>query len=100
MINGSEKVLIAQERMANNHVYIFRKSQPSKFAFTAECRSVCPIICHLSFAFALPSIIVASCEAAPMHKLLLLSALVVGIVMSYGPQLCFITLSLLVQSIL
>ena len=38
VINGSEKVLIAQERMANNHVYIFRKSQPSKFAFTAECR--------------------------------------------------------------
>lgn len=40
VINGSEKVLIAQERMANNHVYVFRKSQPSKFAFTAECRSV------------------------------------------------------------
>ena len=38
MINGSEKVLIAQERMANNHVYVFRKSQPSKFAFIAECR--------------------------------------------------------------
>ena len=38
MINGSEKVLIAQERMANNHVYVFRKSQPSRFAFIAECR--------------------------------------------------------------
>lgn len=38
VINGSEKVLIAQERMANNHVYVFRKSQPSKYAFQAECR--------------------------------------------------------------
>ena len=42
VINGSEKVLIAQERMANNHVYVFRKSQPSKFAFTVECRHVAP----------------------------------------------------------
>lgn len=40
VINGSEKVLIAQERMANNHVYVFRKSQPSKYAYIGECRSV------------------------------------------------------------
>ena len=40
VVNGSEKVLIAQERMANNHVYVFRKSQPSKYAFICECRSV------------------------------------------------------------
>eukprot|EP00877_Chromochloris_zofingiensis_P007160 jgi/Chrzof1/2698/Cz11g25180.t1 len=40
IINGSEKVLIAQERMANNHVYVFKKSQPSKYTFIAECRSV------------------------------------------------------------
>jgi DNA-directed RNA polymerase II subunit RPB2 len=40
VINGSEKVLIAQERMAANHVYVFRKSQPSKYAYVAECRSV------------------------------------------------------------
>lgn len=39
VINGSEKVLIAQERMANNHVYVFRKSQPSKYAYIGECRS-------------------------------------------------------------
>ena len=38
VINWSEKVLIAQERMANNHVYVFRKSQPSKYAYQAECR--------------------------------------------------------------
>lgn len=30
----------AQERMANNHVYVFRKSQPSKYAYVAECRWV------------------------------------------------------------
>ena len=40
VVNGSEKVLIAQERMANNHVYVFKKSLPSKYAVTAECRSV------------------------------------------------------------
>lgn len=39
VINGSEKVLIAQERMANNHVYVFKKSQPSKFSYVAEVRS-------------------------------------------------------------
>ena len=30
IINGSEKVLIAQERMAANSVYVFMKRQPSK----------------------------------------------------------------------
>ncbi|KAI8471554.1 MAG: RNA polymerase II second largest subunit [Monoraphidium minutum] len=39
IINGSEKVLIAQERMATNHVYVFKKSQPSKYTYIAECRS-------------------------------------------------------------
>ena len=38
VINGSEKVLIAQERMATNHVYVFKKSQPSKYSYVAECR--------------------------------------------------------------
>ena len=38
VVNGSEKVLIAQERMANNHVYVFKKSQPSKFSYICECR--------------------------------------------------------------
>ncbi|GFH22377.1 DNA-directed RNA polymerase, partial [Haematococcus lacustris] len=36
VINGSEKVLIAQERMANNHVYVFKKSQLSKYSYVAE----------------------------------------------------------------
>ena len=39
VINGSEKVLIAQEKMAPNHVYVFKKKQPSKYTFTAEIRS-------------------------------------------------------------
>jgi len=47
VINGSEKVLIAQERMANNHVYVFKKSQPSKYSFVAEMRCVsgCAHVC-------------------------------------------------------
>ncbi|KAM0747460.1 DNA-dependent RNA polymerase II second largest subunit [Meredithblackwellia eburnea MCA 4105] len=39
IINGSEKVLIAQERMAANRVYVFAKSQPSPITFLAEIRS-------------------------------------------------------------
>ncbi|KAJ7897043.1 DNA-dependent RNA polymerase II second largest subunit, partial [Mycena olivaceomarginata] len=39
IINGSEKVLIAQERMATNHVYVFAKAQPSPINFLVEIRS-------------------------------------------------------------
>jgi DNA-directed RNA polymerase beta subunit len=40
IINGSEKVLIAQEKMSTNHVYVFKKRQPNKFAYIAEVRSM------------------------------------------------------------
>lgn len=39
IINGSEKVLIAQERMAANTVYVFAKAAPSPISFLAEIRS-------------------------------------------------------------
>jgi len=39
VINGSEKVIIAQERMTSNHVFVFKRSQPSKYSYVAECRS-------------------------------------------------------------
>lgn len=39
VINGSEKVLVAQERMASNFVYVFAKKQPSKYSWGAELRS-------------------------------------------------------------
>jgi len=39
IINGSEKVLIAQERLANNSVFCFEKKPPSKFSWSAEVRS-------------------------------------------------------------
>jgi DNA-directed RNA polymerase II subunit RPB2 len=39
IINGSEKVIIAQERMAANQVYCFSKAQPSPFSFSSEIRS-------------------------------------------------------------
>ena len=38
VINGSEKVLIAQEKMTNNAVYVFKK-QPSKWSDVAEIKS-------------------------------------------------------------
>ncbi|RKP27639.1 DNA-dependent RNA polymerase II second largest subunit [Syncephalis pseudoplumigaleata] len=40
VINGSEKVLIAQERMASNQVYVFSKAQPATYTYSAEIRSV------------------------------------------------------------
>ncbi|KAI8021652.1 DNA-directed RNA polymerase II subunit RPB2 [Camellia lanceoleosa] len=40
IINGSEKVLIAQEKMSTNHVYVFKKRQPNKYAFVAKVRSM------------------------------------------------------------
>lgn len=39
VINGSEKVIIAQERLSNNHVYVFKKQQPHKFEWVCETRS-------------------------------------------------------------
>ena len=39
VINGSEKVLIAQERSAANIVQVFQKAQPSPYTYTAEIRS-------------------------------------------------------------
>jgi len=39
IINGSEKVLICLERMANNFVYAFAKRQPSKYTWVCEIRS-------------------------------------------------------------
>ncbi|KAG0031509.1 DNA-dependent RNA polymerase II [Podila clonocystis] len=39
VINGSEKVLIAQERMATNTVYVFSKPPGNKYSYTAEIRS-------------------------------------------------------------
>jgi DNA-directed RNA polymerase II subunit RPB2 len=38
VINGSEKVMIAQERMSNNHVYVFKKTG-SKYDWVCETRS-------------------------------------------------------------
>lgn len=40
IINGSEKVLLAQEKMSTNHVYVFQKRQPNKYAYVAEVRSI------------------------------------------------------------
>ncbi|KAI9149844.1 DNA-dependent RNA polymerase II [Blastocladiella emersonii ATCC 22665] len=39
IINGSEKVIIAQERTATNTVFVFSKSAPSPILYQAEIRS-------------------------------------------------------------
>lgn len=39
IINGGEKVIVAQERMANNFVYVFKKKEPSAYSWIAEIRS-------------------------------------------------------------
>jgi len=38
-MNGSGKVLIAQERQAPNHVFVFQKKMPCKYLYVAEVRS-------------------------------------------------------------
>ncbi|KAL9653030.1 hypothetical protein ABK040_015544 [Willaertia magna] len=38
IVNGGEKVIIAQERMATNHVYVFKKAT-AKISYAAEIRS-------------------------------------------------------------
>lgn len=40
VINGSEKVIIAQEKLSANHVYVFKKPQPHKYSYAAEIRSI------------------------------------------------------------
>eukprot|EP00771_Trimastix_marina_P000200 gnl/Trimastix_PCT/1207.p1 GENE.gnl/Trimastix_PCT/1207~~gnl/Trimastix_PCT/1207.p1 ORF type:complete len:1204 (+),score=452.35 gnl/Trimastix_PCT/1207:177-3614(+) len=39
VVNGGEKVIVAQEKLAHNHVYVFKKQQPSKYSYVAEIRS-------------------------------------------------------------
>jgi DNA-directed RNA polymerase II subunit RPB2 len=39
IINGCEKVLIAQERMSNNHVYVFKQKEGAKYSYVTEIRS-------------------------------------------------------------
>jgi DNA-directed RNA polymerase II subunit RPB2 len=39
IINGGEKVIVAQERMANNFVYVFKKKEPNSISWLAEIRS-------------------------------------------------------------
>jgi DNA-directed RNA polymerase II subunit RPB2 len=40
VVNGSEKVIIAQERQAYNRVYCFHMKQPAKISWRAEIRSM------------------------------------------------------------
>jgi len=39
IINGNEKVIVAQERMSTNQVLAFKKKQPSKYTCVSEVRS-------------------------------------------------------------
>jgi DNA-directed RNA polymerase II subunit RPB2 len=39
VINGGEKVIVAQERMANNFVYVFKRKEPGSYSWSAEIRS-------------------------------------------------------------
>eukprot|EP00172_Hildenbrandia_rubra_P004560 Plantae.Rhodophyta-Hildenbrandia_rubra.ctg9430.p1 GENE.Plantae.Rhodophyta-Hildenbrandia_rubra.ctg9430~~Plantae.Rhodophyta-Hildenbrandia_rubra.ctg9430.p1 ORF type:complete len:1077 (-),score=190.74 Plantae.Rhodophyta-Hildenbrandia_rubra.ctg9430:64-3294(-) len=39
IVHGSEKVLLAQERMAGNRTFVFKQREGSKFSYIAEIRS-------------------------------------------------------------
>lgn len=57
IVNGCEKVLIAQEKMNNNQIYVFKKKGPGKFSHVAEIRcirendikSTTTFVAHLSY---------------------------------------------------
>ena len=57
VINGSEKVLIAQERINNNQIYIFRS--PKGF-FEAQIRSVTEKSTRPGLALYVPSLVVCT----------------------------------------
>ena len=42
IINGGEKVIVAQERLNNNTVYCFKKKPREKYTWTADIRSAVP----------------------------------------------------------
>lgn len=42
IINGGEKVIVAQERAATNNVTVYKKAQPHKYLYVAELRSEAP----------------------------------------------------------
>lgn len=52
IINGGEKVMIAQEKQASNKVYVFHKKQPSKHSFVANLRSTIDSGSKMSSTFA------------------------------------------------
>jgi DNA-directed RNA polymerase II subunit RPB2 len=52
VVNGSEKVLLAQERMSANHVFVFTKAMPSKYSHVAEVRSVADVSNRPATSFA------------------------------------------------
>jgi DNA-directed RNA polymerase II subunit RPB2 len=52
VVNGSEKVLLAQERMSANHVFVFTKAMPSKYSHVAEVRSVSDVSNRPATSFA------------------------------------------------
>ncbi|RKP19176.1 DNA-directed RNA polymerase II subunit RPB2 [Rozella allomycis CSF55] len=53
IINGSEKVLIAQERLATNQVLVFAKAPPSTYSHVAEIRSTIERGIHKSSALSI-----------------------------------------------
>jgi len=53
IIGGGEKVVIAQERMAENTIHIFKKSQPAPYTHYSEIRSVPEKSAALASAFSI-----------------------------------------------
>jgi DNA-directed RNA polymerase II subunit RPB2 len=42
IINGSEKVVVAQERIAENKIYAFKNNKPTKYVQSVEIKSIIP----------------------------------------------------------
>lgn len=51
IVNGNEKVLVAQEKLINNKVYIFKKKERNNIKLVAQCKYICEFLDHLIIIF-------------------------------------------------
>ena len=74
VVGGSEKVLIAQERMATNQVYVFSKAPPSPYSIIAEIRSIadrsCPMVAsgQVPYTTSAPSALYIKLSSRTTHQ--------------------------------
>ena len=96
VINGSEKVLIAQERQAYNRVYCFKRKAPSKSTWTCEIRSDVSVLqCCVALRFTVMYLRVWSASVASVCLLTVVCGFSRPQVMSSNRPLSYFELQML-----